>query len=342
MYLQDVLGAALNTLSRIPSATLLWLIPLLTNDAFRQEIVTKLNDPVGLDSFWTQYEAMSARERNTIIAPVLNRLRQISTRPALRNVLGQASPKFSFTELFTKRRIVLVPLNRGIVGTDTARLLGSLIVGLTWNLSLSRASLAPEKRHIVNIYIDELQDYLALPTSFSDALAQARGLGVAFTVAHQYRGQLPPDIKAGIDANCRNKVIFGLTGEDAKEMARFTVDLTPEDFMTLPRYQVYTTMQVHGKSTGWVSANTLPPPDPIQLPAELKAGSMARYGVPAEQTEAELIQLITPPQAQPDPIVTDSPIGRKAKVESAMGVPAETPEKTEPPPTAPIGRRRKS
>ena len=44
----------------------------------------------------------------------------------------------------------------------------------------------PEKRHIVSVYIDELQDYLALPTSFSDALAQARGLGVAYTVKSKH------------------------------------------------------------------------------------------------------------------------------------------------------------
>ena len=78
-----------------------------------------------------------------------------------------------------------------MIGAESARLLGSLIVGLTWSLALSRASIPPEKRHMVSIYIDELQDYLSLPTSFGDALAQARGLGVAYTVAHQYRGQLP-------------------------------------------------------------------------------------------------------------------------------------------------------
>lgn len=41
----------------------------------------------------------------------------------------------------------------------------------------STTKLPPEKRHIVSVYIDELQDYLSLPTDLSDALAQARGLG---------------------------------------------------------------------------------------------------------------------------------------------------------------------
>jgi len=70
------------------------------------------------------------------------------------------------------------------------------------------------------VYIDELQDYLTLPTDLSDALAQARGLGVGLTMAHQYREQLPPDIRAGIDANARNKIVFGLNAADAKASLR--------------------------------------------------------------------------------------------------------------------------
>ena len=68
---QDVLGAALNTLARTPGANLLWLIPLLTNQEFRNGIVAKVHDPIGLGVFWEHFEAMSPRERNQEIGPVL-------------------------------------------------------------------------------------------------------------------------------------------------------------------------------------------------------------------------------------------------------------------------------
>ena len=310
----DILSGALLTLAKVKGSNLLWLPPLLTDAAFRKKIVSKIHDPVSLEPYWRHFDEMKDTERRTEIAPVLNKLRQITYRPGLRNVLGQSEPKFSLTDLFFKRKIVLVPLNRGMIGAESARLLGSLIVGLTWSLALSRASIPPEKRHMVSIYIDELQDYLSLPTSFSDALAQARGLGVAYTVAHQYRGQLPPDIKAGIDANCRNKIIFGLNSDDAKDMAEESPDLLPLDFMTLPRYQIYTTFQSGGRSTGWISGQTLPPSDPLRMAAEYKAESMKRYGVPAEKTEAQLIRIMTQTEPEPDPIVADAPIGRRKKL----------------------------
>lgn len=309
----DILSGALLTLTQIKGANLLWLPQMLIDENFRRELTAKVEDPIALQPFWNHFEAMKDSERRTEIAPVLNKLRQITYRPGLRNVLGQSDPKFSLADLFYQRKIVLVPLNRGLIGAENARLLGSLIVGLTWSLALSRANLAPEKRHTVSIFIDELQDYLALPTSFSDALAQARGLGVAYTVAHQYRGQLPPDIKAGIDANCRNKIAFGLNSDDAKDMAAQAPELEAVDFMTLPRYEIYTCFQSGGKSTGWISGKTLPPPEPIRMAAELKAESMKRYGVPAEQTEAELIRMMTRVRPEPDPIVTEAPIGRRKK-----------------------------
>lgn len=309
----DVLGGALLTLARVKGSNLLWLPQLLTDENFRRNIVSQVKDPIALEPFWRHYEGMKDTERRTEIAPVLNKLRQITYRPGLRNVLGQSEPKFSLADLFLKRRIVLVPLNRGLIGAESARLLGSLIVGLTWTLALSRANVAPEKRHMVSVYVDELQDYLSLPTSFSDALAQARGLGVAYTVAHQYRGQLPPDIKAVIDANCRNKIIFGLNSDDAKDMAAQAPELLPLDFMTLPRYQIYTSFQSGGRSTGWISGQTMPPVPPIRMAAEIKAESMRRYGVPAEETEAVLIRLMARPEPEPEPAVTDAPIGRRKK-----------------------------
>lgn len=287
----DILNAALLTLVQIDNATLLWLPPLLTDDGFRQRITAQVKDKVALSPFWQQFDKLNDIARRQQVEPILNKIRQFLLRPGLRNILGQAKPKFSLMDLFHKRRIVLVSLNKGLIGGETARLIGSLIVGLTWTLALSRANVPPERRHIVGVYIDELQDYLSLPTDLSDALAQARGLGMALTLAHQYRDQLPAEIRAGIDANARNKIVFGLNSKDAKDFAAMALELTPEDFMSLPRYQVYASFQSGGRSTGWVRGRTLPPPPAIRNTAELKALSQSAYGIPAGQVEEEYLKM---------------------------------------------------
>lgn len=291
---QQILSAALLTLTSIPNTTLLHLPPLLTNADYRKKVVAKVNDRVGLLPFWRQFEAMKESERAAHIAPVLNKLEQFIFRPNLRNILGQSSPKFNYMDLFFKRKIVLVPLNKGTIGSESAKLLGSLIIGLTWTIALSRANLPKDKRHMVSIYIDELQDYLRLPTDLSDALAQARGLGVSITMAHQYRAQLTPEIKGAIDANARNKIVFGLNSDDAKDMSAMAANLTAEDFMLLPRYKIYTNIMNNGRATGWVSGTTLPEEPPINTAAELKIESSMRYGIDGAITEAEYIKEVYP------------------------------------------------
>lgn len=309
---QDILSAALLTLAGVEGATLLWLQPLLTDANFRKKIVGQVKGQIGLMPFWHEFEALSDLQKQQWIAPVSNKLRQFTLRPSLRGILGQAHPKFDLTDLFYERKIILVPLNKGVIGGESARLLGALIVGLTWTLALSRASLPPERRYPVEIYVDEFQDYLALASDFNDALAQARGLGVGFTLAHQFRDQLPPEIRAGVDANCRNKIVFGLSAKDAKDTAAMAPELVAEDFMKLPRYQIYTSFQYGGRNTGWIQGKTLPPPPVLRDSAELRARSMTRYGTAAEDVEKDYLAMFSGATTEEENDNT-SPIGRRKR-----------------------------
>jgi hypothetical protein len=333
---QDVMSAALLTLARCEGSSLLWLPQMLTDEAFRKKITAQVKDPIGLDAYWAGFAAMKDTERRMEIAPVLNKIRQFLLRPGLRNVLGQATPNFDLQDLFTKQRIVLVPLNKGMIGSESAQLLGSLLVGMTWTLALSRAKLPAAQRHLVSIYIDELQDYLSLPTDLSDALAQARGLGVGLTLAHQYREQLPPDIRAGVDANARNKIVFGLNASDAKAFAGMAPELEAEDFGKLPRYHIYTSIQSGGKNTGWLSGQALPPSPATRLPVELRAKSMATYGKPTEQIQAEyLAQLGYTPASPAAPDAADASSLSSSSAAIASAAPIVGRKKVQPPDQSP-------
>ena len=290
---EQVLSAALVTLARTPGATLVDLPLLLTNAAYRQRLIAASGaDPLGTGQFWAAYEALSEAQRQQWVGPVLTRLQPFLIRPHLRATLGQAAPSFDLGEVFTRRRIVLVSLNKGVLGAESARLLGSLLVGQLWPLILARAAVEPSRRHVVSVFIDEVQDYLSLPGSLADALAQARSLGAAFHLAHQYRGQLPAALKAGIDANARNKIIFSLSAADAAELARQAIDLEAADFQLLPRFGVYARTMHHGRENPWCQATTLPPTPPTQDALALRASSQARYGQDTAQTEAALLARI--------------------------------------------------
>ena len=339
---EQVLAAALVTLARTPGATLVDLPLVLTNTAYRQRLIAASGaDPLGTGRFWAAYEALSEAQRQQWVGPVLTRLQPFLIRPHLRATLGQAAPSFDLGEVFTRRRIVLVSLNKGVLGAESARLLGSLLVGQLWPLILARAAVEPSRRHVVSVFIDEVQDYLSLPGSLADALAQARSLGAAFHLAHQYRGQLPAALKAGIDANARNKIIFSLSAADAAELARQAIGLEAADFQLLPRFGVYARTMHHGRESPWCQATTLPPTPPTQDALALRASSQAHYGQDTAQTEAALLARIgqndnTPGDTSGDVVArptltgaTDAPDGRGGEATNegtgpANGVPGST------------------
>jgi hypothetical protein len=307
----DILHASLLTLMAAPGATLVQLPALLTDASFRRTLTARIDDPVGLGAFWAQWEAMSPGQQAEAIAPVMSRLRQFLLRPGLRAVLDQPAPRFQVSEIFTRRRIVIVSLNKGLIGAQSAALLGSLVVSQLWQLALAQAGLPPAQRQSVSVYLDEAQAFLHLDADLGEALEQSRSLRVAWHLAHQYRRQMPPDLLASIDANTRNKIVFTLEQADAKTVASGS-DLAPEDVTKLPPYAIYASLLSAGRQTGWFSGRTLPPPQAIADPEAVRRESQARYGAdptPGDQG-SEVIGETDPAIVTP---LDDEPIGRMAR-----------------------------
>ena len=290
-YSMEILSGALLTLASVKGASLAWLPALLTNDNFRHKVLQSMTSyDQGIASFWEGYEALTPSARAHKIASVMNKLQRFLLRPELRNMLSQSNPKFDLQDMFYGRRIVLVPLNKSLTGHETARLLGSLVVAKLWELALSRTEIEPHKRHIVSVYLDEAQNFISsISSDLSDALAQARGLGVSICAAHQHRDQIPPDVRSAFDSNILNKIAFGMSASDASDFAKMAPELSAEDFMLLPRFGIYTNLLHNGKSTGWMSGKTLPAKPAIRSAHEVKAISAATYGRDAKEVEAEYL-----------------------------------------------------
>lgn len=285
----DILGASLLTLTRTPGMTLAALPLLLTDAGFRRRVVAGVSDPIGLGPFWSGYEAWSEQQRVEAIAPVMNKLRPLLLRPEMRAILGQARG-FNLRRVFTERKILLVDLSKGLLGPETSALLGSLVVAQLWQAILGRAVIAPERRHPVFVVVDEFQDYLHLPLDFADALAQARGLGVGFALAHQYLHQLDASVRSGVLANAQSRIAFRLASEDARVLASGS-SLAPEDFGSLGAFQAYAQLVAGQSIQPWCSLETLRATEPLSDPADVRAASRARYGVDRADVEAELHEL---------------------------------------------------
>lgn len=286
----DILGASLLTLARTGGMSLTALPLLLTDAGFRRRIVPPVSDPIGLGPFWATFEHWSEAERAAAIGPVMNKLRPLLLRPELRAAIGQTEHSFDLRRVFRERKILLVNLSKRLLGPESAALLGSLVIAQLWQAVLARGAVAPERRAPAFVYVDEFQDYLHLPLDLADALAQARGLGVGFTLAHQYLHQLGVAMRAAVLANAQSKIAFRLSHDDARVLATEST-LAPEDFQTLPAFTAYAQLVAQASIQPWCSLRTVPPGKAISDPAAVRAASAATYGIDRAEIEAELGRL---------------------------------------------------
>jgi hypothetical protein len=297
----QIMRAALNTLVATRAAdgsvfTLVELVPLLTNPTFRRFVVAQHGLSDSVRTYWQRYDAMTENERMNSIAPILNKVDAFTGRTAIRLLLGQ-SDGLDLRDIFRKRSVVLVNLAKGTHGSETSNLLGALLILKLWQAALERVQVPAERRHPAFAYIDEAQDLMRLPIPIADVFAQARGLGLGLTVAHQYFAQLPEHIKAAELGTVRTQILFATEYEDAKLLEQRFSPLTSDDLMGLEAYEVAARLCVGGRTLSPVTGLTLPLGEPLRGADLVLAASQQRHGQLRQVVESAIAARITVPSS---------------------------------------------
>lgn len=296
----DILNNALLSLTRAGNASLVMLPLILTNERFRRDLLKRpgVLDPIATGPFWAWYDRLSDAERAQVIAPVMNKVRPWLIRPGFRSVIAQTKPKITVRQIIEQKKILLVPASKGLLGPETAQLLAALVLSELWQAIRERVSLPAAQRHPIAVFVDEVQDFLRLPTDLADVLATSRSLGAQFYLAHQFRDQLPPSMKSAFESNARSRVAFQLTAADAKAMSQGQKVLSPDDFTSLPAYSIYAALMRDGQLMPWASGRTLPPPPVTSKPDDVRRRSQAAYARPVAEVEGELLSLLDDPSPE--------------------------------------------
>lgn len=283
------------TLAQTRGSTLLDVARLLTDAGFRAATVGRLDDPVGLEPDWAWFAGLSEAERNNVTAPLRNKLRAFSARPAIRTIIGQ-QPKITMRQIIERRKILLVNIPKGLVGAETSKLLGCLVLTSLWQAATERARLPISQRHPFSLYVDEVQDFAAAPIPWAELFAQGRKFGLATTIAHQNTHQIERGLLETILANARSKTVFALSATDARIMERlFAPSLSAADLMALDAYTVAALVALDDGSTARpVTLTTPPPPEASGRAALVRAASRTNYARPRTEVERELRRRLIP------------------------------------------------
>jgi len=260
----DVLRSACLTLLRFAATsgvgTSLADVPrLLADPVFRApRIAVVADDAVGLGGFWSWYEAMSEAQRAQVVGPVMNKLRAFLLRDFVRQVVGRPESSFEMADVLDGG-VCLVRVPKGVLGDETARLLGSFVVAKVWQAATHRARMGQSARVDASLYVDECQNFLNLPRSFDEMLAEARGYRLSMVLAHQHLGQLPRELRDAVSANARTKVLFSMSPEDARILERHVgPEVSEHDLLHLGAYQAAARLVVDGEETPAFTLRTRP------------------------------------------------------------------------------------
>jgi hypothetical protein len=266
---------------------------LLTSEAMRHRYLAALTKGPGrrpgtaapgelgvLSGFWAWYEQLSVPARAHVTAPLLNKLRAFLLREFAAKTVATGATSIDLRAVLDGG-ICLIRLPKGVLGDETVRLLGSFLVAKTWQAAAARARLGQVRRD-ATLVIDECHNFLTLPIGLEDMLAEARAYRLSLVLAHQNLAQLPADLREGISANARNKLIFNVSPEDARQLERHTLPaLGAHDLSHLDAFHAAARLVIASAEQPACTLVTRPLPAPIPgRAAQMRSAIAQRAPVP--------------------------------------------------------------
>ena len=289
-----ILNNTILALLEVPGSTLLNINRMFSDKSFRKSIVSQLHDPV-IKAFWTQeYAAYQQKYEQEATAAIQNKVGQFSSATVIRNIIGQPTSSFNFRQAMDEGKIIIMNLSKGRLGEDNTKLLGGMLITKIQLAAMSRVDILEEDRKDFYLYVDEFQNFVT--DSFADILSEARKFRLDLTIANQYIGQLVHDqnvkVKDAIFGNVGTFIAFRAGGEDVEflEEKQFSPNITAQDLLNLPNYNIYLRLLIDGVPSRPFSAITLPPyskPE-ISYADEIIDYSRKTYGTPKTEVESAI------------------------------------------------------
>ncbi|MBI4153481.1 TraM recognition domain-containing protein [Candidatus Woesebacteria bacterium] len=257
--LEYILRTSLLTLSDVPNTTLKDIPLLLTNQSYRNQIVSKITEPI-LKSFWVdEFDKMPLNLQKEAISPILNKVGQFVTSPLIRTVIGSPKSTIKLDDVMNDGKILFANLSQGRLGEDNAALLGAMLITKLQLAAMHRVDMPEEARRDFYLYVDEFQNFAT--GSFIKIMSEARKYRLNIMLANQYMAQIPEEVQKAILGNAGTLVSFSVGANDAAILFKEFAEVFSEtDLVNLSNYQIAIKLMIEGHSTRPFLAHTLPLP----------------------------------------------------------------------------------
>jgi len=254
--MEHLLRYAILALLETPQADIKDIVRLYVEKDFRRSVLQHVQDPQVL-AFWTEeFPRMNYQNAADGVAPIANKLGAFLANPVVRKALCEPETPLRFRQIMDQGQSLIVSLAKGLLGTDTANVLGGLIVSSIMNAAFSRHNQPEEQRRPFMLYVDEFHSFTT--SAFAGMLSEMRKYGLGITLAHQHIVQTDSDVFEAVLGNVGSLMVFRVGAQDAPTFARQLNTIEIRDLINQPNHRAYVQMMVSGQKTRVFSADTLP------------------------------------------------------------------------------------
>jgi type IV secretory pathway TraG/TraD family ATPase VirD4 len=286
--MQYILMNTLSALLYYEHATLLGVNRMLSDEVFREKVLSRVKDPVIL-AFWTdEFNRYHDRLKTEAVSPIQNKVGQFGTTSMTRNILGQARNAIDFRTVIDRGQIFIANLSKGAMGEDNSRLIGSFLVAQFQLAAMSRSDIREQERRPFYLYIDEFQNFTSVE-SLSSILSEARKYRLSLTLAHQYTAQIGHELRSAVFGNVGTIVCFRVGFEDARILAEQLDPLKPHTLTELDPHRAWVRQLRDGTVLEPEFVELFPPETPRtgRAPTIIHE-SRRKYGTPRDLVEKKI------------------------------------------------------
>jgi hypothetical protein len=213
---------------------------VFSDTGFRKELLESCSDPM-VCSFWKGVAEKAGGEASLAnVAPyIISKMAILTQSGYVSEMISQADDMLCLEDRLNQGGIILVNLNKGLLGATECRFLGVILTMQIFAAGLKRSTLPPSARRPVNIYIDEFQNFVS--DNVASMLSEARKFGLRLNLANQTLSQLNAkrgrqDLLEAVLGNVGNMIAFRLGVPDAQRLRPFLKPYTPEQMQDLPNF----------------------------------------------------------------------------------------------------------
>ena len=254
--MEHLLRYAILALLETPRADIRDIVPLYLDKSVRQSVLTHVRDPQ-VRAFWIEeFPRMNYQTAVDGVAPIANKLGAFLANPRVRTAICEPKTPLRFRQIMDQGQSLIISLSKGQLGSDTANVLGGMIVSSIMNAAFSRHDTPERARRPFMLYVDEFHSFTT--EAFAGMLSEMRKYGLGITLAHQHIVQTDKAVFEAVLGNVGSLVVFRIGAQDAPTFARQLDTVAIPDLINQSNHRAFVRLMVRGQPVKVFSFDTWP------------------------------------------------------------------------------------